>query len=359
MKNKISMLQLTSINIFIIISSFFGIGIYNVYNAAKVDAWISIIFTTILSFLVLFIVIYIVNYKKDLTIGEKIKYLYGKKLGTFLNIILMLFVVSTAISLIFNLTHFIITQFLSETTVIAIELIFSLAIIYINIKGIETISRTSLILLFFSLIFLLFSMIGLLPNIEFNNFQPILEYGFKRPLNGGIRVFLLNFVPLFLILIVPKNQIKNNDKYNKYTFLAYMVGCLIIFLITAITLGSLGIHLTKIYQYPEYIVLKRIEIFNFIDRIENLISMQWIFGLFIVISFCVYNINNLIKPNNKSKLLPIIIFIIITTTTNLIFKNITIFNYYTYYIAPLIRIGFLIFILFIAITIKIKRSLKS
>ncbi len=359
MKNKISMMQLFSLNIFIIISSFFGIGIYNVFKSAKTDAWISIINTTILSFIIFFLIIYIANYKKNLTIGEKVIHLYGKKMGTIINVLLILFVASTSISLIFNLGHFIVTQFLSETPVIAIEIIFSIAIIYINIKGLETISRTSLILFFISLIFVIFSILGLLPNIEINNYKPILEFGYKKTINGGIRIFLLNFVPLFLTLIIPKNQIKNKEKYNKYTLLSYLLGCIIILIITLVTLGNLGINLTKLYQYPEYIVLKRIEIFNFIDRIENLISMQWIFGLFIIISFCVYNINTLIKPNNKSKLLPIIILFAITLTTNLLFKNITIFNYYTYYIAPIIRICFLILIIIIALSIKIKKILKS
>ena len=162
-----------------------------------------------------------------------------------------------------------------------------------------------------------------------------------------------------MILTIPKNKISKSEKYNKYLLISIALGTIFIFSIVSITLGVLGINLASVYQYPEYIVLKRIELFNFIDQVENIINFQWILGLFILISFCVYCISNTIKPNNKSKILPILIITILTLTTNCFFTNITIFNHYIYHIAPFIRIGFLLFIIFIFISIKIKEYSKT
>ena len=69
-----------------------------------------------------------------------------------------------------------------------------------------------------------------------------------------------------------------------------------------ITLGNLGINLSQLYQYPEYIVLKRINLFEFLDRIENLLSIQRILKIYISLSFFTYFISNTIKPHNKSSL---------------------------------------------------------
>ena len=355
MKNKITLYQYFSLVIYIIISSFLGIGVYSLFKSSKVDAIFSIFTVLILTIIIYYLIIEIINFKKDLPLNEKINYLYGKKIGFFFNGIFIFFIASTSLSFIFNLNHFIITQFLSETKLILVEFVFGIVICYINIKGINAILQTSQILFVMTILLFLTATISLIFSVKISNFLPILEFGIKPTIYGGIRVFLLNYVPLFMILTIPKNYISKNEKYNKYLSFSIFLSTLIIYILIFLTLGTLGINLSTAYQYPEYIILKRIELFHFIDQVENIINFQWIFGLFILISFCVYSINNTIKTNNHSKILPIIIFIILTLLTNLLFKNITVFNHYIYHIAPYIRLGFLIYIIFIFISIKIKK----
>ena len=351
---KISLHQFSSLIIFSIFSSFFGIGIYSAFKAGKIDAPIGIIISIIFSLFIVFLITYIANYQPDLTIGEKIKKLYGKKIGTILNFILILFIGATSLSFIFNLGHFIITQFLSETSIYAIEIVFGILIIYINIKGLNTISKTSQILFFISILLFITSLLSLIPHFMFNNLKPILKFGLNNSFNAGTRIFLLNYVPLFSILIIPKNKIDKKEKYNKNLLIMVLISGILLLTLTVMTLGVLGIDLARIYQYPEYIMLKKIVMFQFIDQIENFINLQWIFGLFILIAFSVYSINKIIVEDKKSNVLPFIITIILTVLTNLLFKNITIFNYYIYNIAPYIRLAFLIFMIFITISIFIK-----
>lgn len=359
-KDKINCLQFASMMSMLLVASFLGIGMFSVIKAAGVDAYISIIIAAMVGILILLSFFVIYDYKPELNVAEKFKDIFGKTFGTILNYTCLVVILLMGISGMFNLTTFITSQFLKSTPPFFIGLCFVFLVALINIKGIETISRTCLILFTLCLILFLISIIGLFPEFDMSNLKPVLEYGFKRPLIGSIYNFLFNLLPIYLLLIIPKNNLVKSEKYRKYMWFFYILSFLIKFTLVVITLGVLGIHLASIYQYPEYMVLKRIKIFTFIDRIENVITIQWLFGLFFNISFVVYYITHSIKPNHKSKLLPIIITILIFIGSIYLFKNNTEFNYYTYNKVPYIRaiLLFIYILLFIGVLIKKKQNKK-
>lgn len=53
-------------------------------------------------------------------------------------------------------------------------------------------------------------------------------------------------------------------------------------------IGTFGINLSSIYQYPFYMVLQNVRLLGFIDRIENFISIKYFLSVFIVLSCIVY-----------------------------------------------------------------------
>ncbi|MCI8778894.1 MAG: endospore germination permease [Bacilli bacterium] len=359
-KDKINCLQFSSMLSMLLVASFLGIGTFSVIKAAGVDAYISIIIAAIAGSFILLSFFVIYDYEPELNVAEKFKKVFGKPFGTILNYLCLGLILFMGISAMFNLTTFITSQFLKATPPFLIGLGFAFLIILVNIKGIETLSRTCLILFTLCVILFLISIIGLFPEFDIGNLKPCLEYGFKRPLIGALYNFLFNLMPIYLLLIVPKNNLVKPEKYRKYMWIFYILSFLIKFTLVVITLGVLGIHLASIYQYPEYMVLKRIQIFTFIDRIENVITIQWLFGLFFNISFVVYYITNSIKQNHKSKLLPIIITILIFLGSVYLFKNNTDFNNFTYNKVPYMRaiLLFIYILLFIGVLIKKKFNKK-
>lgn len=357
-KDKINCLQFGSMMTMLLIASFIGIGMFSVIKSSGVDAYISIVIAAIAGIFILLSFFVIYDYEPSLNVSEKLKKVFGKPIGTIINFVSLLIILTMGISAMFNLTTFITSQFLKETPPILVGICFAFVIILVNIKGIETLSRTCLVLLFINLTLFVISIVGLIPEFQVSNLKPFLEYGFKRPIIGAIYNFLFNLLPIYLLLIVPKNNLVNKDKYRKYMWIFYVLSFIVKFFLILITLGVLGIHLASIYQYPEYIVMKHIKMFNFIDRIENVITIQWLFGLFFNISFVVYYISNSIKPCHRSKLLPAVITILILVGSAVLFKNNTTFNNYTYTKVPYIRsILFIIYILlFIGVLCKKKFS---
>lgn len=360
MKNKINYLQFSTLLITGIFTSFTGVSVLGLMKSAKIDSWISVIIAGIIGSIFIGLFIYIFNYEPSLPLNEKINKLFGKKIGMVMNTILFLIVLMVSINMMYNLINFIVSQFLSETPFFLVGILFSIVIIYVNIKGIETLSRTSLILLTINILLFVTSSFGLLPSIEIDNFKPMFSSGIQNIMIGALVVISFNILPMISLLIVPKEQIVPKEKYKRYFWISYIIVIILMFLSVITVIGNLGIELAGIYQYPEYIVLKRLHIFSFLDRIENFIVIQWIFGLFTTISFIVYFLTNTIKTNHKSKILPIIMTLIILYASLNLFPNNTNFNTYSQYIAPCIRGVLALFFFIIPIKIKIqKKSLST
>lgn len=360
MKDKqISSIQLSSILLLMIIASFSGIGIFSIVKASGIDAYLSIPIAGIIGISYIFIYFYIAGYEPNLQFGEKIMKLFGNKIGFIINIIISCLILTLGINVMFNLTNFIVSQFLPETPNYIVGILFAIIAIYANIKGVETIARTSFILMIFMSLLYLTTVVGLMPGFDKSNLMPFLEYGISRPFHGAFYILTLNLASIFNLLVIPKNQIYDSKNFKKFILIFYLISIVALFIVVFLTLGNLGIHLASIYQYPEYIVLKRLQMFDFIDRIENILTIQFIFGMYVSLCFGIYSVSNILKPHNKSKLLTIFLTVLILVISLTAFSNNTVFNNYTYNIVPYIRIAFIFAMFIIALIIFIKRRLNK
>lgn len=354
---KISTLEFCAIEYFLILSNNVGLTTYTLFNHAKQDALLSVILGSILGIIPLIIYIKIINTDPELNIFEKIEKKF-KKTGKLINIILTLsisFFIATNFN---NLLDFISSQYLSKTPQIIIALAFLPAIIYITGKGTRVIGRTIFILTIISLSFVLLTTLGLIWQIKIDNILPILENGIKNPIIGSLIYVTYNITPIFLLTIIPKNEIIDKEKLNKRMIITYIISNIIILLIFFIMLSVLGINLINLYEYPEYDVLKKVSLIGFIERTESIISLRWTFNVFTVTITGVLFISKYIKHTFKiknEKTNKKIIFIISTVITlwgKLIFLNNSKFNIFKYTTLPVL--SFIILILIPLIIIKAK-----
>lgn len=356
-KNKLTSTGFACLICFPILSLFNGIGTYNIIKIANVDSYISVIISFFLGLLCLSLFLLIFNYQKDLSIIEKNKLLFGNILGTIINYIIGILFLAIASILIYNISNFAISQFLAETPLLIFMLLIGILLIYNVSLNIENISRVSIIFLGIFCLLTIISTTGIFNHFEISNIKPTLEYGLKRPVQGGLTLTITNVVPIFLLLIVEKNKIDNNEKLKKHLFFFYCLAFVFIFLTIFLTIGCLGIHLSNLYQYPEYTVLKKISLFNFLERIENFIYIKWILSSFICISLIIYYLKNTINQKSN-KIIPSIITLVIIFTSLQIFKNNTIFYYIVYNYLPYICLLLLFIYMIIGLNILIRKILK-
>ena len=366
---KISYLELSSLILTITISFNLGINLYILKNNTGINSWLTIIISYIIGLIPLLITLYISNYQPTLTIYEKNITLFGKTIGNIINITISFILFIIAITLIYNVISFITTQFLYHTPMLISSILLISLAAYAATKEINVISHVSLILMTLNIIVFIISTTSLIKEINLDYLLPILKTDQSNILITSIKITIINILPIIIILIIPKASITNQKKYHKSIIISYITGMLITFIIITGTITTLGIYLTKTFEYSEYIVLKKIKLFGFLERIENIASTQWITETFIYLSLIIYSIAKSIthkKNDNKEELnyhkentpkkrfiyTCIIIGIIIIITNNYLFTNITKFN--NYIETTFIYIVSLLIPIYIIIGIKIR-----
>ena len=349
---KISYIELSSILLTIIITFNSGITINILKNSSGINSWISIILSYIIGIIPILLTIYISNYQDKLNIFEKNKSLFGILLGNIINLLLIIIIFIIGITILYNITNFITTQYIYHTPILITSIIFLSVVIYCSTKEINVICHISIILMSINIILYLLSSISLINEIKLDNLLPILK---TNPLNiiiPSLKISSINTLPTIILLIIPKDNITNKKKYNKSIIISYIIGSILSLFTIISTISVLGINLTKVFIYPEYMVLKKIKLLGFLERTENILSIQWITESYIYLTIIIYTISKNITNNHKKFIyINIITGLLLVLTSNYIFKNITIFN--NFINKKFIYITSTLLIIYIIISIKI------
>lgn len=338
----------TSIVYFITRACFIGMSFHVLISYSKQDAWISILISYILGILFVGLINYILSYQGEQDFRQTCKKLFPKSYQ-FIIIILTLFIFSIVVINFWNLGNLITSQFLSKTPSLAIGITFLVPIIYILTKKKIVIARVSMILFYFSILLFICSVFGLISRFEFSNFQPIFQ---NSILPSSFYYFGFNIGPLLLITLFP------HKNYKKSIWKGYILSAITLIIVTLMVIGVLGHYLSILYQYPEFHILKNTYqgILNY--QMENFLTIQWVFDIFI---FCAVGLkwcNEMlgIKEEKKCIILPLILLIL----SNFIFKDNTSANEILLnYFAKIFPTVFMLIILLFVIKILIKKSKKN
>lgn len=334
-------------------SLFFGLGISSITNLALNDTWIS----GILGFLIGLSIISLIYFFKKNVPSLNI-FLKSGVFSIISKIILFLISCFCLHDVIISLTTMATSFLLPLTPPIIIALSVILTIIYANAKGIKIIARVAEILVPISIIIFLIKIFSSLILTNYTNFLPLL-YGHKLGIiKAGLIFGGFSALPSFLLM-----NIDNIDLSYKDSIIGYIFGSFSIILTLFAINEILGPTLCKILRYPEYMALKKIRIFGFIDNIENILTFTWLFDLIVLGFMSCYNIKKIIHTTFKSKKINKLIYLLILAI--IIYVGIYIFNVYyyntlsLYKFEPYIIFGLIITIITSLLIVKLIKKLKQ
>ena len=348
---KINSLEYNTLLWFLTRATFIEITAEILLNTAHQDSWISIIIAIVFSIIPFFLYSYLKNKFPDKNIITLNKEKFGK-FGTFLNLILIASTLIFTICSFWIVVNFIDSQYLYRTPTIMIIIILILPVIYTIIKDFHIFSKVSLIMFYISLFFIIIILTGLISNIDINNIKPILNNSPNNILYGTFCFIGFNILPLFLLNIIPQNKIKNYSP--KKNFIFYLISSLSLLNVMFLTISIFGIHLSELYNYPSFHLLKRVSVLDIIDRVESILSLEWFLALFVQIITALFFIKEALretfKPKEKTNnIIMIIVCLIIAFLTQIIFttkgteiayfKNQLIYILYiSYFLIPIITL---------------------
>lgn len=358
--NKINKSEMGALTFFLVRAFFIGITFNNLVQIAKQDSYISLCISIILGFIPLLFIYYIFNYEPSLALPKKNIKLFGNILGTIINILLIWFTFFIILIVFGNLVTFIFSQYLNKTPTLVISIVFIVAIVYVLLHGIKTICRTAIILLFFTFLLYVLSVIGLSAQINVDNFKPFIEFGYMPIIKGSYSYITYNVLPLYLLLIVPKNDIDDKN-FFKSVVIFYIIASISLLFVVFTTIGIFGIKLCYLYEYAEFQVLKYVSLIGLSARIDGILIIQWIFDflIFIIIGmhFIVESTKTLFKVNKH--VYSIILAIILVILNEYITSNVVLNNLSMHVFPHIIFVFISLYLVIVWISIRVKKMIKE
>ncbi len=282
-----SKLENFSVNYFLTRALFLGIGFSVIIGLSKQDSFLSFSVGTIIGLFFIFFINKIQKYKGEKSLNDVLKEMKG--LGIFLRIVFLLYALALLCEGLTFIQLFASSFFLIRTPIWFISLPLALLLIRIAKNGPTTTFRVATCLFPISVLLTLLSLCALCGYANLENIKPL----FVTPLPDFFKsVFYytsLSVSPSILMLITNKSKSTWSYLFGSFTLIAKM------FLIIAIV----GPLLATIYRFPEYIILKEIKILDFIEKIENIVALSWIFDVFVYLSMSSLMAKELIPKKGK------------------------------------------------------------
>ncbi len=247
---------------------------------AKQDAWIASILSLIISTLLVCLYNAVGNRTSNMTLIEYTEKLLGKWIGLVVSLLFIFYLFFNCSLLVFTFGDFVTTQIMPETPIQFTNLLFVIVVVYGTRLGLEAFSRTAEILYPWVIGLLIIFLVFLFPELEFENIQPVYEYGMKPIIRGTLSYTSFSTLPLIGLMMIFPSCVNNQKEANKSFIKGTFIAGSIMFIVTTFCILVLGHDITARNAFPSYALAKKISLGDFIERIEAIIAIIWVITMF-------------------------------------------------------------------------------
>lgn len=339
-KEIISGKQATNIMIGFIIGSS---AVFGFDASAKNDVWISLIISIFISIPIVIMYSRILKLYPQKNLYEIVYEIFGKVGGAILSIIFIFYSFQLGTLVVRNFTEFIRTVSLDATPQLILSIFIVLFCLWILKSGLEVLGRLSIVFVILITIIVALTFIFLMKDMKFDNIKPILGNSMQPILTSAFSAFTFPFGETVLFMVVLSSVRKIDSPLKVYSTSVFIAGLLLVLALLR-NIFILGFPTLDLLYFPSYSSVSKLNIGDFITRIEIVIATNFLFGGIIKISVCLYStakgVAKLFNINNyKDVLTPISLFMI--TFSGIIYNNIMqMFEFikiYSYY-APIFQL---------------------
>lgn len=247
--------------------------------AAKQDAWIVSIVGTGIGFIVIGIYHALVRSYPEMTIIQMNEKLFGKWIGKIVSLIFISMpFIYTSILMIYN-GSFLTSHIMPDTPLPVLGMLMILIVVMGVRLGIETIARSAEIFIVFFFILFGFLVIFVSPNIEFENLQPVFESKINTIFGASLNLVVTSTINSVTLLMIFPLVTRNKDAIKSF-YIGNFIGGVVIIVITLLSILVLGADSTARQAYPSFILARRINVGNFVQRTEGIIAVMWFITIY-------------------------------------------------------------------------------
>jgi spore germination protein KB len=252
---------------------------------AKKDVWLAVLIAIIVAVPVNWIYAKIHSSYMDKDLFDIYEIVFGKYIGKILSIIYIWFAFQLGGLVIINFDNFITTIGPNETPTIVWSIIITGLSCYAAKLGIEVLGRWSGFFLKMLLLLIAITFTLSTSKFQFNNVRPILYEGVQPVMKGAFSSLTFPFAEVVIFLMVLSGFKEKNEPIKVYLS-ALALGGFCIFILGARNILVLGEAALSRSYFPSYLAVSRINIGEFLQRLEIAVSVSFLSTGFVKISVC-------------------------------------------------------------------------
>lgn len=266
---------------------------YYIVNLTGSGSIVNILYIGLIDFIAVLIIVKLLNKFDNADILDVSEFLAGKKLKNIVGILsILLFFLVGFITLVdfSNVLH---TIYFYNFKMMYIVIFFIIGIIVANLIGFKSISRTITFIIPFTIISVLVGLLATGTDINIKSLTPILGKDYHTTFVTGLSNAFSMYIIVYFFFLKP--LLKNPEDFKKISIISYIIS-LILLLMTVISM--LTIFTTTSSNEPInslFLLVRQIEFGKFIQRVDSLFILLWIFAILSYLSLIIFIINRILK----------------------------------------------------------------
>lgn len=286
MDEKINSWQATALLTISILPTAILFPLSTMASLAGRDAWLAFLLAGIYGLLLVVFIIYLNSLYPGMNLIQLAEAVLGKILGKGVIIAYIFFFIILTAIVVREFSAFIVSSFMLATPLELFSIVMVAMAMYASYQGLEVISRVAEIVFIIVVLNLLFFVILGIPELELKALLPFIDSGMTPVFQASLYFFIWTGEIFFISIIYPH---LNRPEH------AWKVGLITIAVITFFMLAGafvvesyFGFQFTSRMLFPLLTYVRNIGFVGFWDRIEALVILIWIAGIYIKVSFFMY-----------------------------------------------------------------------
>ncbi|MCK6256576.1 spore germination protein [Fictibacillus sp. KIGAM418] len=252
---------------------------------SKQDAWLSMIIAIAIGIFINLLWIYLLSLYQYQSIFEIVETVSGKWIGSILSLIIVFYSLHLCSYVVRNVSNFMISSVLPDTNAWTFQIMLILVSLYSCYYGLNNIARVNEFLNPIMAVLFIASLILTLNRFDIRYFKPVLEQPLSTVMQGAYTTTGFPFIEVILLGTV-FTYVRKKKKLMR-SYLNAIVASGIILLITIIVaIGCDGYYMVSRTTFPTFELMRAINIVKLLERVEVLIAVVWIVGIFVKIVIC-------------------------------------------------------------------------
>ena len=261
--------------------------VVGVSDAAKQDNWLSVILAMIMALPILMLYARLIHLFPGKDLYTIIHQVLGPIAGKAISLLFVWYAFHVGALVIRNFSEFLSEIALTETPQYFIQLVFVLLCIWAVKGGIEVLGRWTSFVFNILLVVAIGLILMSLSKINFANFTPILDKGFRPVIDGAFSVFSFPLAETVVFISILSFLKPGASSYKVYNLSLLIGGCIILFSVFR-NIAVLGFPFLSTQYFPSYITVSLIDFGEFFRRFEVLAAVVFLLCGFVKVSICLF-----------------------------------------------------------------------